>query len=564
MVSGVAASRNDPVQHVVEKQLISNDSPNESDTVATDGSNQPVSEQDVVEGAAIVPQISGIRWFSICVGLYLTAFLYGLDSTISAAIQGPILATLGDLELLPWIGTGFLLGSVATISLFGSLYNKLEVKWLYLGSFLTFEVGSAICGAAPNMQVLAVGRVVAGIGGTGIYLGGVGYINIFVNPAKRPLYTALIGTFWGFGCVLGPVIGGAFSQSSATWRWSFYINLVLGAVTSPIYIFYFPRHGVHRHEKILPRIKNLDWLGAILNAATYALFIVSATYAGAIWAWDSGKVIALWVVTGVTIILFVLQQWTAFLTTKEDRIYPVWCLKSRSLVMLYLGTAGSSAVLNCNIYYIPLYFEFVKGDGPIAVAARLLPFIFLMIFGSLLSGSLIPKLNVYAAWYVISGAVALVGSVLLSRISVTTPTSNMYGFEVLVGLGCGLTFQAGYSIALVLAPPEKATSVLSFINVAQLGAGALSLATAGSIFQNIGFDALQSALDGMGYSSAEIREALAGGYSSLISDSTPEVRAIALEAIGSTLAKVFGTSLAGAATVLAAGLLMRWERVKMT
>ncbi|KAI8948817.1 MFS general substrate transporter [Xylaria longipes] len=560
----MADPKNDPVQHIVEKQLISGHPPIESDTVATDGSNQPASEQEVVEDVAIVPQMSNIRWFCICVGLYLTSFLYGLDSTISAAIQGPILASLGDLELLPWVGTGFLLGSVATISLFGSLYTKLEVKWLFLGSIVAFEVGSAICGAAPNMQVLAFGRVVAGVGGTGLYLGGISYINIFVGPAKRPLYTALIGTFWGFGCVLGPVIGGAFSQSSATWRWSFYINLVLAAVTAPIYIFYFPRHGVHRHEKILPRIKNLDWLGAILNAATYALFIVSATYAGAIWPWNSGKVIALWVVTGVTIVLFALQQWTAFLTTKEDRIYPVWCLKSRSLVTLYLGTAGSSAVLNCNIYYLPLYFEFAKGDGPIAVAARLLPFIFLMIFGALLSGALIPKLNLYAAWYVISGAVALIGSVLLFRISVATPASSIYGFEVLVGLGCGLTFQAAYSIALVLSPAEKAVSVLGFINVAQLGAGALSLATAGSVFQNIGFDALQSALDGRGYSSTEIREALGGGYSSIISDSTPEVRAIALEAIGNTLAKVFGISLAGAATVLAAGLLMRWEKVKMT
>ncbi|KAI1328515.1 MFS general substrate transporter [Xylariaceae sp. FL0255] len=573
----MAASESDPERQIVEKHSI------EPDTVATDSANERMSEQEAVDDAANVPQLSGIRWFSICVGLYLTAFLYGLDSTISAAIQGPILASLGDLELLPWVGTGFLLGSVATISLFGSLYNKLEVKWLYLGSILTFEVGSAICGAAPNMSVLAFARVVAGVGGTGIYLGGITYINIFVSPAKRPLvskmmyhfpeqgpgkydihfYTALIGTFWGFGCVLGPVIGGAFSQSSATWRWSFYINLVLGGVTSPIYIFYFPRHGVHRHEKLLPRMKNLDYLGAILNAATYALFIVSTTYAGAIWPWNSGKVIALWVVTGVTIILFILQQGTAFLTTKEDRIYPVWCLKDRNLVMLYLGTAGSSAVLNCNIYYLPLVFEFAHGDGPIAVSARLLSFIFLMIFGALSSGALIPKLNLYAVWYVLSGAVALVGSVLLFRTSVSTPVSNIYGFEVLVGLGCGLTFQAAYSIALVLAPPEKGTSVLSFINVAQLGAGALSLATAGSVFQNIGFSTLQTALDGRGYSSTEIREALAGGYSSIISTSTPEVRAIALEAIGSTLAKVFGISLAGAAVVLVAGLLMRWERVQM-
>ncbi len=344
---------------------------------------------------------------------------------------------------------------------------------------------------------------------------------------------------------------------------SFYINLVLAAVTAPIYILWFPRHGVHRHAKILPRIKDLDWLGALLNAASYALFVTACTYSGAPWPWSGGSVIALWVMTGVTVILYVLQQWTAFLTTKEDRIFPVWCLKYRSLVLLYLGTAGSSAVLNFNLYYLPLFFEFTKGDGAIKVAARLLPFTILMIFSSLFSGLLFPKFSLYAAWYVISGTIALVGSALLFTISADTPLGNIYGYEVLIGLGCGLTFQAAYAIALVKSPVEKATSVISFINVAQLGGGALALAIAGSVFKNVGFHTLQGALDGMGYSTDEIRAALGGGYSAIINDSTPEVRRITSHAIASTLAKVNGISIGAAATVLTAGLLMRWEKVKL-
>ncbi|KAJ6788506.1 hypothetical protein PWT90_01620 [Aphanocladium album] len=466
--------------------------------------------------------MSNLRWFSVCVGLYLTAFLYGLDSTIAADVQGPILASLGDLTLLPWVGTGFLLGSVATISLFGSLYAKAEVKWLYLGSIVAFEVGSAICGAAPNMKAMAVGRVVAGIGGAGIYLGCISYISIFPPPAQRPLYTALISAFWGLGAVLGPLIGGAFAQSKATWRWAFYINLVLAAITAPIYIFWFPRHGAHRHEDILPRIKSLDWLGALLNAASYALFITSCTYSGSPWPWSSGSVITLWVMTGVSVLLFAVQQGTAFLTTKDDRIFPVWCLRSRSLVLLYFGTAGTAAVNFFNIYYIPLFFEFTKGDGAIAVAARLLPFIFLLIFTALLSGVLMPKMSLYAAWYVVSGALTLVGSVLMFLITANTPVRNIYGYQILIGAGCGLTLQAAYSIALVKSPAEKATSAISFINVAQLGGGALALAISGTVFQNVGFNNLQSALNGHGYSASEIRAALAGGYSAIISNSSAE------------------------------------------
>lgn len=167
MGSDTGSSSDVHTRDVAEKLPATGHSP--TGTIAVDKDCPATPEQEA--GDATVVQMSNLRWFSVCVGLYLTAFLYGLDSTIAADVQGPILASLGDLNMLPWVGTGFLLGSVATISLFGSLYNKTEVKWLYLGSIVAFEVGSAICGAAPNMKAMTVGRVMAGIGGAGIYLG---------------------------------------------------------------------------------------------------------------------------------------------------------------------------------------------------------------------------------------------------------------------------------------------------------------------------------------------------------------------------------------------------------
>lgn len=197
------------------------------------------------------------------------------------------------------------------------------------------------------------------------------------------------------------------STESHTLR-AFYINLVIGAVTAHIYIFWFPRYGAHRHEAILPRIKNLDWLGAVLNAGMFTFFVTSCTLSGSAWPWNSATVVALWVVTGVITVIFALQQWTAFLTAKEDRIFPVWCLKSRSIVLLFIGTAGTSAVLNVNIYYLPLYFQFTAGIDPKQVAVRLLPFVCLIIFATMLAGALLPKYNLYAAWYTASGVLALI------------------------------------------------------------------------------------------------------------------------------------------------------------
>ena len=112
-----------------------------------------------------------VAWFCLCVALFIGAFLYGLDTTISADVQGPIYEEFRDIEKLPWVGIGFPMGSVAIILLVGALFGKFNLKWLTIGFFATFEVGSALCGGAPNSNALIIGRVIAGIGGAGMYIG---------------------------------------------------------------------------------------------------------------------------------------------------------------------------------------------------------------------------------------------------------------------------------------------------------------------------------------------------------------------------------------------------------
>lgn len=109
------------------------------------------------------------------------------------------------------------------------MYGTFEIKWLMIGSVTLFEIGSALCGAAPSSNALIIGRVIAGVGGAGMYLGALTYISIFTTFRRRTIYNALIGLCWGTGAILGPVIGGSFAGSSATWRWAFYINLPLAA-----------------------------------------------------------------------------------------------------------------------------------------------------------------------------------------------------------------------------------------------------------------------------------------------------------------------------------------------
>ena len=168
-----------------------------------------------------VRPIHGWRWFSSAVAIYATAFLYGLDTTIAADVQPAVVKSLGGIEKLAWVGVGFPLGSVATILPIGHAYSLFEIKYFYLAFVVLFEMGSLLCGVAPTMDVLIVGRVVAGAGGAGMYLGVLNYLSTFTTLRERPMYVALTGLVWGIGTVLGPVIGGGFAVSNATWRWRY-------------------------------------------------------------------------------------------------------------------------------------------------------------------------------------------------------------------------------------------------------------------------------------------------------------------------------------------------------
>lgn len=111
------------------------------------------------------------RWILTCSALYSATLLYGLDTTIVADVQVPIVRRFGQIQKMTWIGAAFPLGSVAIILPLGVMYESFNSKWLYVVSFALFEAGSALCGGSPNINALIIGRVIAGIGGSGLYLG---------------------------------------------------------------------------------------------------------------------------------------------------------------------------------------------------------------------------------------------------------------------------------------------------------------------------------------------------------------------------------------------------------
>jgi MFS family permease len=98
-------------------------------------------------------------------------FAQGLDTTVAADVQAQVYEDLGHIQNLQWVGLGFPMASASVILIYTRGYGLFNVKVLIISSFLMFEIGSAVCGAAPTSNALIVGRVIAGMGGAGMYLG---------------------------------------------------------------------------------------------------------------------------------------------------------------------------------------------------------------------------------------------------------------------------------------------------------------------------------------------------------------------------------------------------------
>ncbi|TAQ90974.1 hypothetical protein B7494_g691 [Chlorociboria aeruginascens] len=492
------------------------------------------------------------RWVAVLAGLYLSALLY-----VAADVQSAVLESLGDIEKLAWVGIGFPLGSVATILLIGTAFGTFDIKYVFILGLLLFEIGSAVCASAPQMDAMIIGRVIAGIGGAGIYLGCLNYISVFTSMKERSLYVSLIGVSWGIGCILGPIVGGGFAVSSASWPWAFWINLPLAAIFSPVYIFLLPSYDPQPTLSFRTKMANIDWVGAALNAATFALFMIVLTFAGSTWKWDSPGIIALWVVFGVVLIAFGLQSAFSIFTTPEHRLFPVQFVFRRTMLLLYVTFSASTSSLFVTIYYIPLYFQFVQGDSPIQAAVRLLPFILLNVFFNLLSGALLPIVEgLYWIFYVPAGILTIIGGSLMYTVTPSTPIPAIYGYEILIAIGTGLVQQMGYSIAAAKVTPDQVPAVIGFMNVGQIGAIAIALSISGSIFQNIGFRKLAVALQGYGFSDQELRSALAGVQSQILEQGDEKVRRLAIDAIVETISANYALVIAAGVVTLVKPLVM--------
>ncbi|KAI9859630.1 MAG: hypothetical protein M1813_006561 [Trichoglossum hirsutum] len=501
--------------------------------------------------------VKGFAWALVVIAISSSIFLSALDNTVVADVQPAIVERFADIGKLPWLSVAFLLGTVSTIPIWGKIYGQMNAKWVYICTVFVFEVGSAICGAANSMDTLIIGRAIAGVGGAGMYIGVMTLLSVTTTMHERPMYLGLTGLTWGLGTVLGPVVGGAFADNKATtWRWAFYINLVIGGVFAPVYLFLLPSFDPRPGVNYCKRLSEIDVLGSVLVIGAATAGVMALNFGGLTWGWDSGHIIGLFCTSGVLFILFGLQQAFAFYTSPEQRLFPVHFLKSRTMLILFAMTASAGAAAFIPIYFIPLFFQFIKQDTALEAAVRLLPFICLLVFTILANGAILSKYGFYMPWYLVGGVLTVIGGALMITIDDMTTASQIYGYSILIGVGCGAYIQASFSVAQSKVDAHDIPSVVGYITGSQLLGITIALAIANTVFLN---DAARKIAVILPNAPAEnVKAAIAGVGSSFFNTLAPDVRQSVLHAIIKAMGSVYILVVtAGALTVLLSAFMKR-------
>ncbi|KAJ3961878.1 hypothetical protein N0V92_001442 [Colletotrichum tropicale] len=515
-----------------------------------------------------VRNVTGIRWIIVVFAILSSTFLFALDNTVVADVQPQIVLQFDAITDIAWLAVAFIMAATSTNLLFGQLYSHLKPKWLYIGSVVVFEVGSAVCGAAPTMNALIVGRALCGLGGVGMYLGVMTLIAATTTIQERPAYLASIGLTWGLGTVLGPVVGGAFADSGATWRWAFYINLPIGGLAAPVYLWMLPSPDPQPGASLWQRLKKIDWVGAPLMLGAIICFTMGISFGGVMYDWDSGQEIALFVVAGVLFIVFGLQQAYCIGTTKERRLFPVELIVSRkyyrTIILMFCITASGGCAIFVPVYFIPVFFQFTRGDSAIDAAVRLLPFIILAVFVTLLQGGVLshPSGGLYFPWFTVGGAIVVAASSLMYVVEPSTSTAWVYGASAMLGAGVGTFTQAGFSIAQASVPEDMAAVASSMMALAQTSGINIALAVGNAVFLNRAEKRLTEILPDT-VPEEQIQLAIAGVGGDFVQTLPPDMQAEILDAIVEALNLPYILVIVAGAVVLVSSLLCKRERLFM-
>ncbi|KAJ7205769.1 DHA14-like major facilitator [Mycena pura] len=494
----------------------------------------------------------GVKLALLTAALCLSVFLIALDTTILATAIPKITDQFKSLDDVGWYGSACT--TAATQLLFGKLYTFLPVKWVYVAAIAVFEIGSLVCGIAPNSNALIIGRAIAGLGSSGIFTGALVIVANTVPLVKRPLYAAAIGGMYGVASVAGPLMGGTFTDK-VSWRWCFYVNLPLGGVTLAIVIFLFkmPRASQIKQEPgtIMQRLALFDPWGTLVFVPAIVSLLLALQWGGSKYAWKSARIIALLVLFGIsTGVVVGIQLWKPDQATIPPRI-----LKQRSIWSGSFYAFCCDAAFFILFYYLPIWFQAIHGVSAVHSGIDILPIMLSLILASIVAGGLITRVGYYAPFMIASSVIFAVGAGLVSTLKVTSSLTSCILYQIVCGVGVGLGTQQ--PLFAVQAPKDVpvGTAVVVF---AQTMGGALFVSVAQSVFTNKLVAGLAARVPGV-----DPIIVLDAGATSLTDAVPPQILPDVLRAYNDAIVSTFRVSIAMAALSGFGALVVEWRSIKV-
>ncbi|KZP00747.1 MFS general substrate transporter [Calocera viscosa TUFC12733] len=492
----------------------------------------------------------------ILVGIYLAFFLVALDSTIIATAIPRITDEFNSLDDIGWYGSAYLLTGCTFQLMFGKLYTLFSVKGVFLVAFALFELGSLICATAPNSVAFIFGRAIAGLGSAGIMNGLFIILADCVPLRRRPAFAGIGGALRGVASVIGPILGGTFTDR-ITWRWCFYINLPIGALTFVVVIFFLQLPGpqTKRASNWKDTFLNMDPIGTALFVPAIVCLLLALQWGGSVYAWSNARIIVLLVLFVLLTIGFIAVQVVD--GRKLSTTIPTQLITQRTIAAgtWYIFCVGSGFFLL--VYYLPVWFQAIQDDSAQTSGIHQLPLILGTVVISIVAGIGVTIIGYYVPFMILSSILLSVGSGLLTTLKVNTSSPVWIGYQVLAGCGVGFGMQQPVIAAQTVLPRNLMAMGTSLIMFAMTLGGAIFISAGQSVFTNALVRNLSSTVPNI---SAQM--IVSSGATELHNLVPQQYLPAVLVAYNDAITAAFKVSLVLACLSAPAALCMEWRSVK--